>query len=101
MFLKNVTELNIPEDEESTESVKESLNIYRVPVHVYKYPVDGSFGSSFHGFESEKDEVLDLSGATDDELMSFYQLPRAFKHSNLDSLRDRVMELLLRKERGK
>ena len=34
MFLKNVTELNIPEDEETTESVEESLNIYRVPVHV-------------------------------------------------------------------
>merc|ERR1711892_968468 len=100
MFLRNVTELNIPEDEETTESVEESLNIYSVPLHVYKYPVDGSFGSSFHGFESEKDEVLDLSGATDDELMSFYQLPRAFKHSNLDSLRDMVMEMLLNREKG-
>ena len=88
MMLKNSTELNIPEIEESTDPVEESLNIHRVPVQVYKYPVDGSFGSSFHGFESEKDEVLDLSGATDDELMAFYQLPRAFPTSHLDTLRD-------------
>lgn len=104
MLIRNVTEINIPEIEESEEFVEESLNVHRVPIRVYKYPVDGSFGTSFHGFESEKDEVLDLSEATDDELMAFYQLPRSFgtyKQSHVDKLvayASRVMEKLLKKE---
>jgi len=100
MLLKNVTQLDMPEDEENSEPVEESLNVHRIPIHVYKYPVDGSFGSSFHGFESEKDEVLDLSGASDDELKAFYQLPRAFPSSSyLDRVREygaKVMSRLLK-----
>ena len=101
MLLKNVTELNIPVIEEPTDPVEESLNVHRVPVHVYKYPVDGSFGSSFHGFESEKEEVLDLSIAIDDELKAFYQLPRAFPTSQLDRLKEygaKVIEKLMKGE---
>jgi len=86
MLLNQVTELDVPEDEESSEPVEETLSIHRVPVHIYKYPVDGSFGTQFHGFESEKDEVLDLSEATEDDLMAFYQLPRAFGASQKFSL---------------
>lgn len=99
MLLKNVTDLNNHIVEETTESGEESLNVHRVPIKVYKYPVDGSFGSSFHGFESEKNEILDLSGATDDELKAFYQLPRAFPNTQLDSLRyyrAKVVERLMK-----
>jgi len=94
LLIRNVTDINVPEVEEVTEPVEESLNVHRVPVHVYKYPVDGSYGSSFHGFESEKGEVLDLSGATDDELMAFYQLPRKFPSSPVDGWRGVWAKLL-------
>ena len=56
----------------------EYLNSNRVPVNVYKYPVDGSFGSIFQGFEQYKDEVLDLSSASQDERREYFSLPRSF-----------------------
>ena len=57
----------------------EFLNTNRAPVYVYKYPVDGTYGSMFQGFETLKDEVLDLSHASDKELKEFYSLPRSFR----------------------
>ena len=57
------------------------LNSNRIPVSVYKFPIDGSYGSGgslFQSFETVAGDVLDLSGASDDEKHEFYSLPRSF-----------------------
>ena len=66
------------DDDDSDNYIDDNLNINRNPVYVYKYPVDGTYGSMFQGFETIKDEVLDLSRASDKELKEFYSLPRSF-----------------------
>lgn len=71
-------EENIEDPSENEIDDNEYLNSNRVPVNVYKYPVDGSFGSIFQGFEQYKDEVLDLSSASQDERREYYSLPRSF-----------------------
>ena len=67
---------NLSENSENEIDDNEKLKTHRVPVYVYKYPVDGSYGSIFQGFETVKDEVLDLSTASQDELKEYYSLPR-------------------------
>lgn len=67
---------NLSENSENEIDDNENLKTHRVPVYVYKYPVDGSYGSIFQGFETVKDEVLDLSTASQDELKEYYSLPR-------------------------
>ena len=82
-FLQNMKDFTSDSEESSDESSNEIDDNYylksnRVPISVYKYPVDGSFGSIFQGFETVKDEVLDLSKASQDELKEYYSLPRSF-----------------------
>merc|ERR1712064_54567 len=72
-------------DDESEEELDNEIDdnqyliSHRIPVSVYKYPVDGSFGGSmFQGLETLTHEVLDLSGASEKEMKEFYSLPRSF-----------------------
>ena len=83
-FLQNMKDFTSDSEESSSDDNGNEIddNYYlksnRVPINVYKYPVDGSFGSIFQGFETLKDEVLDLSKASPDELKEYYSLPRSF-----------------------
>ena len=80
-FMQNMKDFTSDSEESSDENEIDDnyyLKSNRVPIYVYKYPVDGSFGSIFQGFETVKDEVLDLSKASQDELKEYYSLPRSF-----------------------
>ena len=59
-WLADLSDLNLELElvrKEEEEQHEDSLNILRVPVSVYKYPVDGTFGNSYHGFEQSKATV--------------------------------------------
>merc|ERR1711973_840814 len=66
------------ENEEEDSSSEQNLNIQRLPVFVYKFPVDkhSGFGHGYEGMETEVGEVLDLSLATDPERATYLRLPR-------------------------
>ena len=56
-----------------------ALNLQRLPVKVYKFPVgqQDTFGlGGFQDLETEVGQVVDLSLATDQEKVSYYRLPR-------------------------
>lgn len=65
-------------DEEFGSDEDENLNIQRLPVFVYKFPVGkhSSFGDGYEGMETEVGEILDLSLATDPERTTYLRLPR-------------------------
>jgi len=65
------------EEDEEFES-DENLNLQRLPVFVYKFPVGkhSSFGDGYEGMETEVGEILDLSLATDPERTTYLRLPR-------------------------
>jgi len=83
-FLQNFDTLSSTNDDSGEDLENEIddnqyLISHRIPVSVYKYPIDGTFGGSmFQGLETLTHEVLDLSGASDKELKEFYSLPRSF-----------------------
>merc|ERR1719382_2240953 len=67
------------EDDEELNSEEEGiLNLQRLPVFVYKFPVGkhSSFGDGYEGMETEVGEILDLSLATDPERTTYLRLPR-------------------------
>lgn len=87
-FLQNIKDFTSDSEDSSDDNDNEIDDNYylksnRVPISVYKYPVDGSFGSIFQGFETVKDEVLDLSKASQDELKEYYSLPRSFWNARI------------------
>jgi len=94
------------EEEEEDEEFEsdENLNLQRLPVFVYKFPVGkhSSFGDGYEGMETEVGEILDLSLATDPERTTYLRLPRkevVGATGTLPELRD-ALGLLMREVLG-
>ena len=79
---------NITEEMKAKDEFEKSLNVARVPIDVYKFPQydPDPYDSVFAGFEAVKDEVIDLSGFTKNDKISFYELPRSAPENHRTSL---------------